>query len=80
MSNISSLPKANRPSEKEMARGMCIKNARQCRVCGAGADLYNGGYVCQDNPNHMGDRTLGLFSDHSYPNDDRIRVFRFVRK
>lgn len=64
---LSDLPEANRPSEEERAKGMRVKNARHCGVCGAGADLYGWGYQCQANSNHMGDPTVGLFDDFSYP-------------
>lgn len=66
MIDISQIPVENHPTEKEKARGMVIKNVRSCGICGGGADMYNGAYVCQKNPNHLGDITLGLFSDHSY--------------
>ena len=65
MEYLFELPEENRPSNEERARGMCIKNACRCGVCGGGADKYNGSYVCQENPNHLGDIRLGMFSDHT---------------
>ena len=43
-------------------------NAVQCGICQAGADLlYVGIYVCQENPNHMGDTYVGIFTDCTGP-------------
>lgn len=55
-----------------------VKNAVQCGLCGAPADLHNRMYYqCQKNPNHVGDTWVGIFSDLSYPtqgvkNEDRL--------
>ena len=42
-----------------------VRNAVRCGVCGAGADRYSYGFVCQANKNHVGDLVVGIFSDMS---------------
>lgn len=43
-------------------------NAVRCTICGANADLMKVGiYVCRDNPAHIGDTFVGIFSDLTYP-------------
>lgn len=66
-----------------------VKNAVQCRICGAPADRYGGAeqmngfdrstwgtmFICQANPNHVGDCIVGIFSDLTPPIDcDTVRL------
>ena len=44
-----------------------VRNACRCGVCGSGADRYIHLFQCQANPGHMGDLTVGIFSDLSRP-------------
>lgn len=44
-----------------------VKNAVQCRICGAPADRYQTHFQCQANPNHMADLITGIFSDLTPP-------------
>lgn len=49
------------------------KNAISCRICGASADLLHCGiYACQENPAHVGDTFVGIFTDCSHPDDEPI--------
>ena len=57
------------PSAEEKARGMVTKSARNCRICQALADRYDNRFECRDNPAHVGDLIVGIFSDLSYPPD-----------
>lgn len=42
-----------------------VKNARQCRICGAMADEYQHLFQCRKNPGHIADFKTGIFSDCS---------------
>lgn len=44
-----------------------VKNAIQCGICLAPADRYCNRFQCQNNPNHIGDLNVGIFSDLTYP-------------
>ena len=45
-------------------------NAVRCGICGGPGDLIEAGiYVCRDNPAHMGDRFVGIWSDLTHPAD-----------
>jgi hypothetical protein len=50
-----------------------VKNAVQCKICGAGADLINKCfYQCQANSNHLGDTWVGIFTDMTFePEEDK---------
>ena len=62
---------ANEPTEAERKRGIAVKNACACRICGAPADLTQARfYVCQAHPGHVGDTVVGLFSDCTYNPDE----------
>jgi len=44
-----------------------VKNAVTCRICQSPADLHNGNiYICQSNPNHIGDTMISMFTDMTY--------------
>lgn len=46
------------------AKDIKTKNAVTCRICFAAADLMKVGmFVCQDNPQHIGDTFNGIFTD-----------------
>ncbi|MCA9496518.1 MAG: hypothetical protein KC589_06235 [Nanoarchaeota archaeon] len=49
--------------------GLIVKNAVRCGVCGNLADRYVNRFQCQNNPSHIGDLFVGIFSDLSYPKD-----------
>ena len=40
-----------------------VKNAVTCGVCGSPADRYENYFICQKNPNHIGDLMYGMFDD-----------------
>jgi hypothetical protein len=42
-----------------------VKNAVTCGICQAPADKTPSCYQCQANPNHVGDLTVGIFTDHN---------------
>ena len=46
-----------------------VRNAVQCRICGASADRYHHGFQCQANPNHWSDLNVGIFIDMPHPDD-----------
>lgn len=44
-----------------------VKNAVTCGICQSPADHYSNMFVCQANPNHLGDLNVGTFSDLTPP-------------
>lgn len=44
-----------------------VKNAVRCQICQAPADRHPWGFQCQQNPNHVGDPVVGIFSDLTPP-------------
>lgn len=47
---------------------LVLKNARQCTICGSGADMHHQNrFECQKNPNHMADLNTGIFTDCTFP-------------
>lgn len=44
-----------------------VKNAVRCGICNAPADRHEHCFVCQANPNHLGDMNVGIFSDLTPP-------------
>ncbi|KKN66046.1 hypothetical protein LCGC14_0475240 [marine sediment metagenome] len=41
-----------------------VKNAVTCTICQSPADrLKCGLFICQKNPNHVGDGVMGIFTD-----------------
>lgn len=42
-----------------------VKNAVECRICGGLADRYSMHFECQENPNHVADLFVGIFTDLS---------------
>ena len=40
-----------------------VKNAIRCSICNSLADKMHGYYQCQQNPGHLGDLFVGIFSD-----------------
>jgi hypothetical protein len=55
--------------EELEARGLIVRNACECTVCGANADKMPAMYQCQANPNHYADLVTGLFDDYTYPEE-----------
>lgn len=55
------------PTPAQAAQGIITVNAVRCGVCGKGADRYANRFQCQDNPNHVGDLNVGIFSDLTHP-------------
>jgi hypothetical protein len=45
-----------------------VRNAVQCRICGAGADRHSTHYQCRANSAHVGDLWVGIFTDLTPPN------------
>jgi hypothetical protein len=43
------------------------KNACECTICNSPAEVSGTHYECQQNPNHMGDTFVGIFSDLTPP-------------
>ena len=43
-----------------------IRNATTCGICRGPADRHPHMFVCQANPNHVGDLNVGLFADLTY--------------
>lgn len=57
-------------SESQPTRPKAIvRNAIQCRICGAEADRYEHMFQCQRHPGHVADLLTGLFSDCTHPED-----------
>jgi len=47
-----------------------VKNAVRRTICQSPADLHNKMYYqCQQNPNHLGDTWVGIFTDLSRPSE-----------
>ena len=44
-----------------------VKNAVRCGICNASADRYSTYFQCSENPNHVGDLYVGIFSDLTFP-------------
>jgi len=65
---LANLPPENKPTPEERERGIIVKKAVRCTVCGSAADRYQHLFQCQTNPAHIADLVTGIFSDHSYPN------------
>jgi hypothetical protein len=57
--------------ENKMNDKPIVKNAVTCGVCQSPADRYKYLYVCQANPNHLGDLYVGIFTDLTYPEKDK---------
>jgi hypothetical protein len=47
--------------------GKIVLNAVTCGICQSPADKHGAIYICQANPNHMGDRMTGIFNDRTPP-------------
>ena len=54
---------------KDNDDGLIVKNAVRCLVCVNLADRYVNRFQCQNNPSHIGDLFVGIFSDLSYQED-----------
>lgn len=61
--------RVNRTYEPSKPLGVneVVKNAVQCRICGARADRHHNRFECQQNPNHMADLMTGIFTDMTPP-------------
>lgn len=40
-----------------------IKNACRCDLCGASADRHHYGFQCTENPSHVADLNVGIWTD-----------------
>lgn len=49
-----------------MSNEQIVKNAVHCRICGSAADKHPNMYICQKNPNHIGDLIVGILTDCTY--------------
>ena len=50
-----------------MLRQFFVRNACECRICGAPADRHGSIFQCQKAPGHIADTMTGIFSDLSWP-------------
>ena len=53
--------------EERDAVPVFVRNAVQCRICGAPADRHGSIFQCQKTPGHIADTMTGIFSDLSWP-------------
>ena len=53
--------------EERDATPVFVRNACECRICGAPADRHGSIFQCQKNPGHIADTMTGIFSDLSWP-------------
>lgn len=54
-------------TEQGQGKYPIVRNAVHCGICDGSADRYINWFQCQNNPNHVGDLTVGIFSDLTYP-------------
>lgn len=47
-----------------------VRNAVQCKICGGAGDCYVNRFQCQNNPSHMADLNVGIWSDLTPPEMD----------
>ena len=53
--------------EERDATPVFVRNACECRICGAPADRHGSIFQCQKAPGHIADTMTGIFSDLSWP-------------